>query len=396
MDFARCPAVSPAGHFLFPAPAPAASTSGVAAKPNIYAIVGSDDGRVKEEALRLHRELTGGVDDGFTHETIEGTADNSEGAFQICRSVVEALQTLPFFGEKVVWLKNASFLLDDVTGRSERTLSGVESLKECLEAGLAPGIVFLLSATGIDKRRAFWKFLEKSAQVKAFDKIDTSRDGWQDEVAAVVEKKAKELGLRFEGDALELFIMLAGEATRQIGNELEKIDLYLGPDRREVTPDDVRKMVPLSRAGVVFEIGNALQNGNAARALELIDQQLERGENAIGLMRASIIPTVRNLFMAKVLSEKKLPTRNYRDFAAAIDRLPEMERLWLPQKKAGGVNVYPLFLCLRGAEQFTLDGLRGAMESALKADRSLVTTGLDHRLVLHRLVAEVTAAARKR
>lgn len=368
----------------------------MAAKPNIYAIVGSDDGRVKEEALRLHRELTGGTDDGFTHETIEGTADNSEGAFQLCRSVVEALQTLPFFGEKVVWLKNASFLADDVTGRSERTQSGVESLKKCLEAGLGNNTVFLLSATGIDKRRAFWKFLEKAAQVKVFDKIDTSRDGWQDEVAALVEKRAKELGLSFAPDALELFIMLAGEATRQIGNELEKIDLYLGPDRREVTPDDVRKMVPLSRAGVVFEIGNALQNGNAARALELIDQQLERGENAIGLMRASIIPTVRNLFMAKVLSEKKLPARNYRDFAAALDRLPEIERLWLPQKKAGGVNVYPLFLCLRGAEAFTMDGLRRAMASALKADRSLVTTGLDHRLVLHRLVAEITAAARRK
>ena len=373
----------------------------MAAKPNpntsIFAIVGSDDGRVKEEALRLHRELTGGTDDGFTHETIEGTADNSEGAFQICRSVVEALNTMPFFGgEKVVWLKNASFLIDDVTGRSERTLSGVDSLKTCLEAGLAKGVVFLLSATGIDKRRAFWKFLEKNAQVKAFDKIDTSREGWQEEVADLVEKRAKDLGLRFQPDALELFVMLAGEATRQIGNELEKIDLYLGPGRREVTPDDVRRMVPLSRAGVVFEIGNALQNGDGARALELIDQQLERGENAIGLMRASIIPTVRNLFMAKVLAEKRLPVRNYKDFAAAVDRLPEMERLWLPQKKAGGVNIYPLFLCLRGAEAFTMDALRGAMESALRADRSLVTTGLDHRLVLHRLVAEVTASARKR
>ncbi|RYH13607.1 MAG: TetR/AcrR family transcriptional regulator [Alphaproteobacteria bacterium] len=37
-----------------------------------------------------------------------------------------------------------------------------------------------------------------------------------------------------------------------------------------------------------------------------------------------------------------------------------------------------------------------SMESALKADRSLVTTGLDHRLVLHRLVAEITAAAKRR
>ncbi len=369
----------------------------MAATSNIYAIVGSDDGRVKEEALRLHRELTGGVDDGFTHEMIEGTADNSEGAFQICRSVVEALQTMPFFGNgKVVWLKNASFLIDDVTGRSERTLSGVESLKDCLEAGLGKGVVFLLSATGIDKRRAFWKFLDKNAAVRTFDKIDTSREGWQDQVADLVTKRAKDLGLRFEGEALELFVMLAGEATRQIGNELEKIDLYLGPDRREVTVEDVRHMVPLSRAGIVFEIGNALQSGNASRALELIDQQLERGENAIGLMRASIIPTVRNLFMAKVLAEKKLPSRNYNEFAAALDRLPEMERLWLPQKKAGGVNVYPLFLCLRGASAFSMEGLRGAMESALKADRSLVTTGLDHRLVLHRLVAEVTAAARKK
>ncbi len=393
----------------------------MAATPNIYAIVGSDDGRVKEEALRLHRELTGGNDDGFTHETIEGTADNSEGAFRICRSVVEALQTMPFFGDgKVVWLKNASFLVDDITGKSERTQSGVESLKDCLQAGLGKGVVFLLSATGIDKRRAFWKFLEKNAAVRIFDKIDTSRDGWQEEVAGLVSKRAKDLGLRFEGEALELFVMLAGEATRQIGNELEKIDLFLGPERREVTPDDVRKMVPLSRAGVVFEIGNALQNGNASRALELIDQQLERGESAIGLMRASIIPTVRNLFMAKVLSEKKLPTHNYNAFAAAVDRLTAVERMWLPQKKtggpndkktggsnkketetksdkkAGGVNVYPLFLCLKGAGQFTMAGLRGAMESALHADRSLVTTGLDHRLVLHRLVAELTAAARKR
>ena len=85
------------GIFLFRcrlAPSPATTyTSRVAAKPNIFAIVGSDDGRVKEETLRLHRELTGGNDDGFTHEMIEGTADNSEGAFQICRSVVEALQT---------------------------------------------------------------------------------------------------------------------------------------------------------------------------------------------------------------------------------------------------------------------------------------------------------------
>jgi hypothetical protein len=34
------------------------------------------------------------------------------------------------------------------------------------------------------------------------------------------------------------------------------------------------------------------------------------------------------------------------------------------------------------------------MEATLKADQALVTTGLDHRLVLHRLVAEIAAARR--
>ena len=320
-----------------------AAVAAKAPASRIHAILGTDEGRVKEEAVRLHRELTGGVDDGFTHETIDGMADNSDGAFDICRRTVEALNTLPFFGgEKVVWLKAASFLIDDVTGRSERTLSGVEMLRQCLEAGLAPGVTFLLSAGGIDKRRSFWKFLEKHSQVRAFDKIDTSKDGWQEEVAALVHGRARDLGLSFEDEAMELFVMQAGEATRQIGSELEKIDLFLGPDRRTVTLEDVRVMVPMSRAGIVFEIGKALQGGDAARAIELIDRLLESGESAIGLMRASIIPTVRNLFMAKLISTLGIRTVgvNYNNFAAALDRLAPLQRAALPQKKTGGVNVY--------------------------------------------------------
>jgi DNA polymerase-3 subunit delta len=366
----------------------------VAAKGNIHAVIGTDEGRVKEEALRLHRELTGGNDDGFTHETIDGTADNSDGAYEICRRVIEALNTLPFFGgEKVVWLKSASFLVDDVTGRSDRTLSGVEALKDCLDAGLVPGVIFLLSATGIDKRRTFWKWLDKHAEVQSFDKIDTSRDGWEHEVALLVEGRAKDLGLEFEPDALELFVMLAGEASRQIQCELEKLDLFLGEDRRTVTLEDIRALVPMSRAGVIFEIGRALQNGEAARVLQLIDEQLESGESAIAVVRASIIPTVRNLFMAQVVADSGVPTGSYKALAGALDRLPEVQRAWLPQKKTGGVNVYPLFLAMGAARKFKPGSLRKAMESALRADRELVTTGLDHRLVLHRLVAEISMAA---
>ncbi len=376
---------------------PAKSKSPTPKPGNLFAVVGSDEGQVREEALKLYNKLTGGNDDGFTHETIDGIADNAESAHEICSATVQSLLTLPMFGgDKVVWLRNANFLGDNVTGRAKRTEAGVESLLNTLQEGMPEGVKFLLTAQGIDKRRSFWKFIEKNAEVLAFERIDTSRDGWEDQVAALVHKRATELGLTLTPDALRLFVMLAGEQTRQIDNELEKLDLYLGPDRREVNEDDVRLLVPLSRAAVVFEIGRALQTGHAARAIQLVDQQLAADESAIGIMRASIIGVVRNLFMARLIIDKfKAPVGSYNAFAGALNRLPEADRAWLPQKKDGsGVNVFPIFICAANAQNFDLDALLGVMESTLIADRSLVTTGLDHRLVLHRLIVEIAAARR--
>lgn len=368
------------------------------ANSKVRVIVGTDDGLVREEALVLYNELTGGNDDGFTHETIDGNADNAEGAYELCSSAAQSLMTMPMFGgDKVVWLRNVNFLGDDVMGRAQRTEAGTERLREIMENGLPDGIQFIISADKIDKRRAFWKFLQKNAAVQSFDKIDVSRDGWQDQVGVLVEGRAKELGLEFEHEALELFVMLAGEQSKQIANELEKLDLYLGKERRVVTEEDVRCLVPLSRAAVVFETGKAIQTGNVARAIQLVDEQLAAEESAIGIMRASIINVVRNLFMAKLILEKfRISAGNYSSFAGALNKLPEADRAWLPQKKDGsGVNVFPIFLALPNARNFDLDGLQHVMEQTQKADQALVTTGLDHRLILHRLIAEI-AAARKR
>ena len=364
---------------------------------NFFALIGSDDGQLREHARLLYNQLTGGNDDGFTHEIIDGISDNSDSAFTICASTVQALLTIPMFGgDKVVWLRNANFLADNVTGRSQRTEDGVESLRATLENGLPPGVKFLLTAQGVDKRRSFWKFIEKSAEVQTYDLIDTNREGWTDQVASLVTKRCRELGLSFTPDALALFVLLAGAATQQIDNELEKLDLFLGPESREVTTEDVRQLVPLSRAAAVFETGQAIQKGDVARAIQLIDQQLDADESAIGIMRASIIPTVRNLFMAKLVSERfKVPDGSYGAYAGGLNRLPEADRAWLPQKKDGsGVNVFGIFVCVKMAANFELDGLLKVMEATLRADQALVTTGLDHRLILHRLIAEV-AAARK-
>ena len=363
----------------------------------VHAVIGTDEGRVSEEALALFNDLKPEGDAAdFTNDVVEGVVANSEEAYQACARTIEALQTIGFFGaDKVVWLKAASFLSDDRTGGAVRAKQGVEDLLEVLRAGIAEEVTLLVSASAIDKRRAFYKWLQKNAEVAVFDKIDVNKDGWEDEVALMVTTRAKDLGLAFSHEALELFVQMAGEETRQIGNELEKLHLYLG-ERRTVELDDVRLLVPLSRKGVVFEIGRALERRDAERAVELVDAQLEKGESAIGLMRAAIIPTIRNLFMVRVLMDAHpdLPVGHGQSFAGALNRLPEGERAWLPRTKAGKVNAWGLFFAAKKASQFTTTEMRRAMEAVLQADRALVTTSLDHRMVLHRLVASLCMRAK--
>ena len=119
----------------------------------------------------------------------------------------------------------------------------------------------------------------------------------------MVRDRAKKRKLQFDEEALDLFVLLTGGDTRQIDNELEKIDLYLGADRR-VRADQVRDLVPLSRAGVIFELGNALASRDLYRALALVRRLLDQGESAIGLLLVAVLPTVRNLLLAKDLMEQ--------------------------------------------------------------------------------------------
>src|SRR5437660_9974901 len=104
---------------------------------NLYAIVGSDEAAVKREAAALAKQLAPAEAGEFGLETIDGAADNVDGAAAAIRSTIAALQTLPFFGGgKLVWLKSANFLSDDVKGKSISVLEPLEDLGAVLAGGL--------------------------------------------------------------------------------------------------------------------------------------------------------------------------------------------------------------------------------------------------------------------
>ena len=370
------------------APKPATAT-------NVHAVIGNDDGAVKEAARARAEELAPESLEDLSTEVIDGAADHADTAAERIYSAIAALQTLSFLGNgKLVWLKSASFLADDVLGRSNAVIEALETLAGVLQAGLPADVKFLLSAVNVDKRRSFYKTLGKVGQVEVHDGVDSSRGGWEEKAVPLVTQRASKRKLRLDPEAERLFVFLTGGDARQIENELEKIDVYLGVERREVTQADVRQLVSHSREGVIFELGDAIQRRDLEDALGLLAQLLQQKESAIGILLAAIVPTVRNLLVIKDLQENHRLGRvaNPFQFGDALARLPAESTAHLPRKKDGGINAYGLGFAAQATGRFSLAELRAGLRACLDANLALVTTGTEPGIVLQQLLVRLLAA----
>lgn len=363
-----------------------------AAPSSIHAILGTDEGLVKEAALELSKKLAP-PDNEFGLEIVNGAADNADMAAQVIGRTIEAIQTLPFFGgDKVVWLQGVNFLADTQTGKAESTLAAVEAFADYLEKGIPPDVTLIISAGDVDKRRSFYKRLTKFAKVVIHDRLDMAREGWEAAVMKHTADRARDMNLKFADGALERFIQRVGSDTRLIDSELGKLSIYTG--NRAVTEEDVMALTAQNRPGFIFDIGDAIGRRDLAATLRLIDFQLNRGEHAIGLLLAAIVPKMRRLLQFKDLIESHgVSIINHQKFCSDIERLPTSVTDRLPRTKEGKFNLYyPFKNEVPQTRHFTLAELKDALAACLEANHRLVQTSLEPRLVLHQLAARILVA----
>jgi DNA polymerase-3 subunit delta len=184
-----------------------------------------------------------------------------------------------------------------------------------------------------------------------------------------------------------------GGDRRTIESELDKLDLYLGSERRDVHIDDVRLLTPVSRAGVVFELGNALAARQLQRALELLRQLLFQGESEVGILLVAIIPTVRNLLLVKDLMQRHKLSRPAQPFffGKTLEKLSVEATAHLPRTKEGKLSTYQLGLAAAHAHRYEIPELREALKACLDANVSLVSAPTDPEVILSQLLVRVIA-----
>jgi DNA polymerase-3 subunit delta len=95
--------------------------------------------------------------------------------------------------------------------------------------------------------------------------------------------------------------------------------------------------------------------------------------------------------MAKDLMERHRLARPHApfQFISTLNRLPADATEHLPRKKDGSINAYTLGIAAQHAHRFETKQLIEGMQACLKANLELVTTQLDHELVLTEIVVKL-------
>lgn len=371
-----------------PKKSPAKSTA-------IHLIAGNDEMAVKTRARELAAELAPAEGGEFAVETLDAQADNAEHAASIIGEAMLSLSMPGFLAsEKLVWLKNVSFLSDTQAGGSKTVLEALEQLQKLLEGGLPGGTRLLISAISPDKRRAFYKFLSKLASTEILDKPSGGPRFDEDDAARqAATAAARDRKLKFTPDALERFAAYVGSDTRQVINELDKLDTYLGDERREIREDDIALLVPETRRGIIFELGNCIARRNLRTASNCLQKLLAQGEDSVALLYAAITPTIQRMTAAAVLIEQHglRVTSSYPAFQAALETLPEDAREILPRKKDGTLNAYGFYKSAEESRRFKTRELADATIACAEANMAIMTTGSDPALILQQLLVRILA-----
>jgi DNA polymerase-3 subunit delta len=184
-------------------------------------IHGDDEYLTEQLAREKWASVSAGTDAEFGREIVDGRCARVEEVGEMARRLREATQTMGLFGgARAVWLKGVNFISDTVVGRAEGTLEILEELKPLLENAKPEEVKILISATPVDKRLSFFKWLAGKGKCLAAPSLEGLD-------AEGLIQMGKEKGLAFEHDAAELFLRKVGTSARGLENEMEKLATYL-------------------------------------------------------------------------------------------------------------------------------------------------------------------------
>ncbi len=208
------------------------------------------------------------------------------------QEVMNACKRYPMFAEKqVILLKEAQQMRD------------IEKLQPYIENPLASTILVIgYKGKTFDKRKAFWKALDKNAEILLSNKL------FENQVAGWIKDLVSSSGLKISGKAVTLLEDHIGNDLSRIANEIQKLTINLSGDT--ITEDDIEKYIGISKEYNIFELLGAIARKDLAHAIRILNY-FEADPKAVPIQMAlpalySGIGKVHSLFSSGDFSDAAL------------------------------------------------------------------------------------------
>lgn len=357
-------------------------------------IHGDDEFAVKERSRQVYQkwcEELGGMD----HEIIDAQVTNSGEALKALGRLREALQTLPFFGTgKAVWLQNCNFLGEERTASVQAVTESLAELGQELKGFIWGNVRLLISAGKVDKRKTFYKTLEKLGAVEGFTGLSVDDKDWASAAEAWALGALRSRKKEISEEALGELVQTIGPNHRQMESEVEKLSLFVG-ERSEIGAADVKGIVTRNKQARAFALGDALGDRDLIRLLRTLDEELwemnsDSKKTEIGVLYGLISKVRVMIFLKEMLREGWIkPEQDYNRFKAQLGSIPPGQ---LPEDKRFNplaMNTYVLFKALPHARRYSSEELVQAMSLLLECNQRLIFSNLDEALVLQQTLVQI-------
>jgi DNA polymerase-3 subunit delta len=364
----------------------------------VVLVCGEDEFAVKRRAREIFQQWSGDGG-GFGDDTIDGTVSNCDEALQALARLREALHTLPFFGNaKVVWLRDCNFLGDDRVSTAQDLTAALAEFAEELRDFDWSGVRLLISAAKVDKRRVFYKALDKIGSVESFAGWSADDRDWVEQAEFWARKELRDRKKEITEDALATLIASVGPHPRLLAGEVEKVCLYVG-DRSCIEAADVTAICTRNKTARAFALADALGERKLPELVRRLDEELwnlqfDKSKSEIGLLYGLISKVRAMLFAKEMLREGWLrPESDFPRFKAQLARVPADK---LPaDRRFNPLALHPFVLhkALAQSRNYSSAELIRAMHVLLECNRRLVASGLEESLVLQQALAQIVGTA---
>ena len=288
-------------------------------------------------------------------------------------AVIDDARALSLFApNRVVWVSSAEAVLPRGRAASQDDIPGAGELADYVHDP-TPGTVLVFESSRYDfdgEDRAKTDRLQKFFAV--IPEVVELRPYTVESARRLAQDIAKEAGVQIGLAEMGLLVdSLAGDAGR-IVNEIEKLRLYVGSDRK-VTADDILRLVPNAQASTVFALVAALGRGDRKRSLDSLDTLLREGE----YLPLALTFLATQFRLAMVAHEAGL--RSSPQIQAHFTK--QGIRMW--GDRANQVQ--------QTVNAFPAEKLGRAIEKVFWADKALRDTRPDDRVVMEELVFSLTS-----